>query len=322
MGVSMSSIYNNQDSIAAKFMKAALYKKHAATLTKRRMYSSFHNLQNHARRSGWSRDTSPEGITEKQMLGYVRARLDHGIASRTVHNELSHFRRALKAVMRHEFAMRVCGSRALGVPRASRIGKGLAISNIDFELAMQRASGVTRALLGLQRSLGLRIREALCSGDCLHLWLKDLENGCKSLHVTRGTKGGRGRYIFIRPDNFQTVIESVKAAIEFLDRNDGKLVSSTCLRTALDKHTYRLAKIGICGPKSTRSLRRAFALDQFNYYLNIGNSENIALMLVSRDLGHGDKRQTFIYNSYLRATLEAQGKGLSKFSVRKVSKKG
>ena len=317
----MSSIYDNQDSIAAKFMKAALYKNPAATLTKRRMYSSFHNLQNHARRSGWSRDTSPDRITEKQMRGYVKARLNQGIASRTLQNELSHFRRALKAVMRHDFAMCVCKTKALGVPRASRIGKGVAISNIDFELAMQKASGVTRALLGLQRSLGLRIREVLCSADCLHLWLKDLVNGRKSLQVTKGTKGGRKRYIFIRPDNFEMVIESVKAAIEFLDRNNGRLVSSTCLRTALDTHTYRLAQIGICGPNSTRSLRRAFALDQFNYYLNIGNSENIALMLVSRDLGHGDKRQTFIYNSYLRATLEAQGKGLSKFSVRKVSKR-
>jgi len=53
-------------------------------------------------------------------------------------------------------------------------------------------------------------------------------------------------------------------------------------------------------------LRRAFCRDNYEYYLGEGHTVKEALMLCSRDLGHGEGRGRWVWNNYLRATYERQ----------------
>jgi hypothetical protein len=172
-----------------------------------------------------------------------------------------------------------------------------------FLRAREQSSKETCALLDLQRSLGLRIREAVASANSLKIWSKALENENSVLTITEETKGGRLRDVYIRPDNMEPVKNAIAACLCVL-QSQGRLVNSPSLKSALETHTDRLARVGICEENSSHSLRRAFAMDQFKYYLAQGYQEKKALSRVSRDLGHGDGRGRWVYNNYLRSTLE------------------
>lgn len=301
----MREIYKNGDSIAAKFSQASHFKNRAGTLYKIRMQSTYKNLEMHAKASRWGKNVTPENITEKQIRGYVQGRIDAGIAARTIQNEISHLRRSLEGVGRSEFAKINCKNSAIGVPGASRIGTGRVIDNQILASAREKSRYDTRALLDLQRCLGLRIREAVVSGVSLKIWLKSIENGNVILTVTDGTKGGRLRDVYIRPDNVEPLKNAISACLGVLSIQ-GKLVESPSLKSAMETHSDRLARVGIKGASSSHSLRRAFAMDQFLFYQRQGHDEKKALSLTSRDLGHGDSRGRWVFNNYLRATLESE----------------
>ena len=171
-----------------------------------------------------------------------------------------------------------------------------------FSSAREKLAPECRALLDLQRCLGLRVKEVICSGQSLKEWSKVLNSGNHVLTVRDGTKGGRLRDVYIRPDNVSKVKRAVADCLNVLQRQD-KLVDSPNLRAALEKHTDRLARAGISGDNSSHSLRRAFAMDQYRFYLDQGYDNKKALSLTSRDLGHGDGRGRWVFNNYIRASM-------------------
>lgn len=301
----MREIYKNGDSIEAKFSKASNFNSRAGTLYKTRMQSTYRALQNHAKLARWGKDVSPLNLTEKQLKGFVQARLEAGLSTRTIQNEISHIRRSLEGVGRREFAQITCSNKNIGVPSASRIGTGKVVDQDVFRAAREKLGPDTGSLIDLQRSIGLRVREAVCSGASLKTWMQTIDSGGRFLHITDGTKGGRIRDVYIRPDNIEATKSAIQSCLDVL-KEKGKLVDSPNLKAALETHTDRLARAGLKGDNSSHSLRRDFAYRQYKYYLAEGYDDKKSLQLVSRDMGHGDERGRWVYNNYIRSTLEAE----------------
>lgn len=295
--------YLPNDSNRAKFMKAALALRGAATLTKKKMGSTFDIFCYHAKKHRWG-DFEPATLTFKQLNGYVAARLEAGIGPRSLQNEMSHIRRALEGVGRKDFAQKVCSNNQLQIPKGTRIGTGKVIVSEVLANALNDAPDNTKALIKLSRYLGLREREAVMSGDSINEWERALLQG-QPITVRNGTKGGRIRDVFVIPGNREKALLAVQAAQIILQRQEYLVVSKN-LKAAVEQHSDRLAKLGLKGENSCHSLRRAFAMDQYNYYLAEGCSDKVALVRTANDLGHGKSRGRWVYNNYLRATLEGE----------------
>jgi len=296
----MAKTYKQGDSTTAKFMKAALVDKGAATLTKTRMQTTFKALEAFGKQQRWGL-VDPTSLTAKQLKGYVTARIEEGISARSIQNEMSHVRRALEGVGRVEFAQDVCSNKELGVPLGTRIGSGKVVKPEVLERALEQASADTKALIELSRSLGLREREAIQSANSLQEWGRALSQG-HPIIVRDGTKGGRARSVVVAPEGLERAIGAVKAALAVLEQQK-HLVVSKSLKAAVEQHSDRLAKLGLKGENSCHSLRRAFAMDQYQHYLATGCSQKVALSRTSNDLGHGDSRGRWVYNNYLKASL-------------------
>jgi len=296
----MAKMYKQGDSITAKFMKAALIDKGAATLTKTRMQTTFKVLEAFGRQQRWG-SVDPASLTTKQLKGFVAARIAEGICARSIQNEMSHVRRALEGVGRAEFAQEVCSNKELGVPSGTRIGSGKVVEPDALQRALERAPADTRALIELSRSLGLREREAIQSANSLREWDRALSEG-QPIIVREGTKGGRARSVVVVPEGLERALRAVKAARTVLEQQK-QLVISKSLKAAVEQHSDRLAKLGLKGENSCHSLRRAFAMDQYKHYLGAGCSQKVALSRTSNDLGHGDGRGRWVFNNYIRNSL-------------------
>lgn len=296
----MAKTYKQGDSTTAKFMKAALVDKGAATLTKTRMQTTFKALEVFGKQQRWGA-VDPASLTVKQLKGFVAARIEEGIGARSIQNEMSHVRRALEGVGRAEFAQDVCSNKELGVPSGSRIGAGKVVDPEVLQRALERAPADTKALIELSRSLGLREREAIQSANSLGEWRQALSQG-QPIIVRDGTKGGRARSVVVAPGGQERALGAVKAAQTVLEQQK-QLVVSKSLKAAVEQHSDRLAKLGLKGENSCHSLRRAFAMDQYKYYLAAGCSQKVALSRTSNDLGHGDGRGRWVFNNYIRNSL-------------------
>lgn len=297
----VSEVYRKSDSLEAKFSKAALTNNRAATLTKVRMQTTFRALQAHAKRARWGSAVEPANLSLKQLKGYAQARLESGISARVVQNEMSHIRRALEGVGRMDFAQDVCSNKALEIPSATRIGTGKVVDEQVLQAAIKAARDDTAALICLSRYLGLREREAVSSAQSLREWDRALTAG-QPLTVRDGTKGGRARSVCIRPEGIPAAHAAVKAALAVVGEQK-HLVVSKSLKAAIEQHSDRMAKVGLKGENSCHSLRRAFAMDQYKYYLSQGCSQKVALARTSNDLGHGDGRGRWVFNNYIRNSL-------------------
>lgn len=296
----MADIYKKSDSVGAKFMKSGLVNNRAATLTKTRMQTTYRAIEAFAKQQRWG-PVDPASLTAKQLKGFVAARIEEGISARSIQNEMSHVRRALEGVGRAEFAQGVCSNQELGVPSASRIGAGKVVDPDVLQSALERAPADTRALLELSRSLGLREREVILSGNSLREWARALDQG-QPIIVRDGTKGGRARSVVVAPEGLERALGAVKAAQAILEQQ-GQLVVSKSLKAAVEQHSDRMAKLDLKGENSCHSLRRAFAMDQYRHYLAAGCSQKVALSRTSNDLGHGDGRGRWVFNNYIRNSL-------------------
>lgn len=296
----MANTYKQGDSTTAKFMKATLVDKGAATLTKTRMQTTFKALETFGKQQRWG-TVDPASLTVKQLKGFVAGRIKDGISPRSIQNEMSHIRRALEGVGRAEFAQDVCSNKELGVPSGTRIGSGKVVEPEVLQRALEQAPADTRALIELSRSLGLREREAIQSANSLREWRQALSQG-QSIIVRDGTKGGRVRHVVVAPGGQERALGAVKAAQAVLEQQK-QLVVSKSLKAAVEQHSDRLAKLGLKGENSCHSLRRAFAMDQYKHYLAAGCSQKVALSRTSNDLGHGDGRGRWVFNNYIRNSL-------------------
>jgi hypothetical protein len=298
--MAMRSNFNDSDSLVAKFMQAALAKKGAGTSMKKKMRTTFRELAAVAKRGRWG-NVDPSNLTVKQFTAYIASR-HVKVCDRTIQCEASHLRRALRGVDREEFAEDKCASRAVGVPKSSRIGNGKVIDPMVLKAAMAKARPDTQAIIRLAHAMGLRGREAIQCGASLREWRRALVAG-QPVTVRYGTKGGRIRSVYLCPEKAAAAVGAVEAALEVL-KTQKNLVDSTNLKAALGTNHARLKRAGLFGENSLHSLRRDFAMTQYRYYMReLGQSEKVALKNLSNDLGHGDGRGRWVYNNYLRASL-------------------
>ena len=301
-------LYADSDSMTAKFMQSALGQKRAATTMNPKMRTTFIALEAFAKEARWGK-VDPLNLTFKQFRAYIQSRIGK-VINRTIQNEASHIRRALKCVGRGEFAAVTCSSKLLGVPSASRIGSGTVVHMDVLGAALEKAREDTAALLLLEHAIGLRGREAIQSGVSLQEWKRALANG-QPIIVRKGPKGGRTRSVVLCPTKAAEAAVAVDAALKVLE-NQEHLVDSVSLKAAMACNHKRMKKLGIAGKDAQHSLRRSFTLEQFQYYRGeLQMSEKKALSTLSNDLGHGDGRGRWVYNCYLRATLEGREAALA-----------
>lgn len=296
----MRSSFDDSDSVAAKFMKAALAKKDASTTMKKKMRTTYRTLEAVTKNGRWGR-IDPLNLTLKQIKAYMASR-EGMVTDRTIQNEAAHLRRALRGVGRADFVEDKCASKAIGVPRASRVGRGKVIDLAVLKIALEKARPDTRAIILLSHAIGLRGREAVQSAESLREWKRSIAAG-QPLYVRYGTKGGRDRSVYLCPEKAASAAVAVDAALEVLQKQTF-LVDSPNLKAALATNHKRLKKIGMDKENSFHSLRRSFALTQYDHYLNdVELTEKVTLQRLANDLGHGDGRGRFVFNCYLRASL-------------------
>ena len=149
----------------------------------------------------------------------------------------------------------------------------------------------------------MRQRELVRCGPSLQQWERQLRTG-QSISLHDGSKGGKSRQIFIPPERRDNALRAVQALAELSNAQDGKVVASKTLESACRLVSAQFAKLGLSAENSGHSLRRSFAMDQFKHYMSEGYSQKEALGMASIDLGHGDSRGRWVYNNYLRGTLE------------------
>lgn len=302
--------YSESDSVLAKFMSAALGKKGAATSSCPRMRTTFIALEAFAKRGRWGK-VDPLTLTFHQFRSFIQSRIGK-VADISVQNEAGHIRRALRCVGRSEFAAVTCSKEALGVPSASRIGKGTAMDVDVLAAVLPRAKEETKALLLLEHALGLRHREAVMCHKSLQDWKKALKDG-QPIVVRYGTKGGLTRSVYLCPSKARDAAIAVDAAIKVLkDQKQEFLVNSVSLKSALATNHKRMKRLGIADENSQHSLRRSFTVEQYYFYCEVLQMEKKkAWATLSRDLGHGDKRGRWVYNCYLKATIERREAALA-----------
>lgn len=294
------------NSVSGKFMSSATSASagHAATLTKVRMKSTFNHLEKVAKAGKWldhrGHSVDASTLTPKQLTKYVAQRLADGASPRTLQNETSHIRRALRAEGRDNVADS-CTNAVLGVPSATRIGSGRVTDADVLSVAIERADPATRAWIGAMQELGLRQRELVRAGPSLNQWERQLRSG-QPVSLHDGSKGGRSRQICIPTERRERALEAVIALKEVAERQGGRVVASTSLEHACRHVSEKLAAVGLTAGNSGHSLRRQFALDQVKHYRSEGFSEKESLSRVSADLGHGDGRGRWVFNNYIRAS--------------------
>ncbi|WP_176314797.1 integrase domain-containing protein [Burkholderia vietnamiensis] len=293
---------NQPRSIAAKFMAAALHKG-AATLTKQKMRTTFVAFAAHAKQARYG-SVDPTTVTEKQLRHYVAARIAAEIGARTIQNEVSHLRRALRGVGRGAWADALTNAE-LGVPAGTRIGTGRVVDEGTLALALARAAPDTRAWIQLERCLGLRREEMIESHKSLKQWEVALARGQSFITIREGTKGGRIRDTYLPAPYRERALAAVRAALE-AQAGHRYLVNAPTALAAKRQVSRRFSALGLEGENSGHALRRAFCRDQYEYYLSDGYSTKDALSMCSRDLGHGEGRGRWVWNNYLRATYEQQ----------------
>lgn len=292
-------IYFPSDSFCVKFTKSYLFK-HAATLSKVKAKTTFRKLEAFAKEQRWG-IVDPATITFRQITNYVARLRSQGLAVRSIHNETSIIRRALEAVGRKDFAQNTCSNKALEAGSSVRKGTGTVVDPQVLQAAMETDLLSTKALIGLCRYLGLRIREAVRADKSLNEWHHALSEG-RPIIVRDGSKGGRARSVVIASRCKKKALEAIELGQAVLAKQDYLVVSKN-LKSAVEQHSDRIAKLGLKGKNSCHSLRRAFAMDQYQHYLSLGYSEKTALSWTSNDLGHGEARGRWVMNNYLKASL-------------------
>jgi hypothetical protein len=293
---------NQPRSIEAKFMAASLHKG-AATLTRQKMLTTFKAFAAHAKQRRYG-VVEPSTVTEKQLRNYVTARIEAGITPRTIQNEVSHLRRAVRGAGRGEWADTVTNGQ-LGVPAGTRIGTGRVVDALVLEHALDQAPTDTRAWIQLERYLGLRREEMIESHKSLKQWEAALTRGQSFITIRHGTKGGRVRDTVIPTPYRDRALAAIRAALDVMTTRQ-YLVDATTARAAQKQVHDRFAALGLRGKDSGHALRRAFCRDNYEHYLSEGHSVEEALALCSRDLGHGEGRGRWVWNNYLKATYEQQ----------------
>lgn len=239
---------------------------------------------------------------------YIHSRQDENISSRTLQNEMAAVRSIMSVAGRNKLAdpqHEMLSNKALGISGASRDGTKKPISDellrkvVNY--AFSKDEGVSLAVQ-LARYIGLRTEEAVQSAKSLKTWRQSLLKGDERVRVVFGTKGGRPRdtTIFDR----EKVLAILNRAVEYSDKNNGKLIDKPTLHTAIERYRNIIRDAGMTGENAPHSLRYAYAKDAVGFHVKNGMSQDEAEALVSMDLGHGDGRGRYIKQVYLKEGLD------------------
>jgi hypothetical protein len=119
--------------------------------------------------------------------------------------------------------------------------------------------------------------------------------------VLHGTKGGRPRSISLLDQaSKEKALAAVQAAISVIEKQDGKLISSSTLEGANRAYQRAMNAAGFKGSEASHALRYAFAREQFAKYMEALDDKKEALAALSMDLGHGDGRGRYCAQVYLK----------------------
>lgn len=303
----MSKPFKDGDSCEAKWSKSALVNVRGATLTHKRMQTTWNALARVAKEGRWGK-FAPDNMTEKQFTKYMHTRRDvDGISARCLANESAHIRRSLRGCGREDFADAVT-NQMLGIPKGSRIGTGKATDPELLAAARAAADDGVRAVIDICNGIGLRIREAICSAESLEIWRKEMDEG-QPLTVEYGTKGDRPRCVFLRSDETRALASAAidRAIAHIKETGQEYMVDSSSLEGAIRMIQRDFAELGLESDNSSHSLRRDFSVREYLYLRLEGLTKRQACEKLSVALGHGSSRHRWVWNNYLRATLEAMG---------------
>ncbi|PKO29615.1 MAG: DNA-binding protein [Betaproteobacteria bacterium HGW-Betaproteobacteria-9] len=235
----------------------------------------------------------------RRYVEYTRAQ---GVSNRTLQNQMSRLRTALRVCGRDKFANdKKISNKSIGIGRASRNGTHVPFNSIEENKRIGSISdpGV-QAAARLQREMGLRMQEAIRSIDSLSTWMKELQSH-GLVTIIHGTKGGRRRIVDFNVGNAKcTAINAVQNAIEVLQKQS-ELVASKSLQGACRKYQRELAAVGFSGAQASHSLRCSWAQDQYFRHLTATQDNRMeSLSRLSLDLGHGDGRGRYCRQVYLK----------------------
>ena len=254
--------------------------------------------------------TGIDGLKERHVALYFDQRKAEGVGVRTMQNEAAHIRGSMRAAVRHQAAASPSiSNRALGLDGSSRNGTKTAATPEQYRDALDLARAIDagiHAVLGLERTLGLRAAEAIRSAPSLATWERQLAAGERVL-VIYGTKGGRDR--LSSPADRDAALHAVRTARAVAASRGGRLIDKPTLKQAMTYYRNAMHRriteaAGICG----HALRYAYAEDRMSIYKEEGLSVRESLAKTSIDLGHGDGRGTYVRQVYAqRPSLEQPG---------------
>lgn len=280
-------------------------KREGSGATQDRAFKTWSALRKFSDSKKW--DLAPATITPKQMRQFLEYRATV-VCARSVQNEASHLRRAIKGAGQVVEDVRdktnKWSSSRLKVPAGSRIGGKAAADLSKWALARPKMDKDIQAVIGLIEAIGLRCKEGVMASGSLKEWERELAKpesaarGC-AVHVVTGTKGGRPRFVFIPAGRVGAVQTAVLTARAVEASHKGRLIDPPDLKLALKRYTNCMSRLGLTGTDSGHGLRRAWAQQQYVYYRETGLIEKEALRRLSNDLGHGDGRGRWVWNNYL-----------------------
>lgn len=271
-----------------------------STLTKVAREHSIKHLTQTLRQIGMA--VRFQNITARHIERYVSLQKDAGVSDRTLQNRMAHIRGELRAIGRDKLASAErLSSSALNISGASRNGTHQALNPERYGQVLAQAQALHpgfAACLELQHELGLRMREAIQSGESLRGWEQALQRGDR-VRVLHGTKGGRARDTL--PNDPQKALQAVQKARQAAKSNEGRLIPSQTLQGAARAYGRLCASVGLSGEHASHALRCSYAQQRFSLHLEQLGDRREALAATSLDLGHGDGRGTYVAQVYLRS---------------------
>ena len=104
---------------------------------------------------------------------------------------------------------------------------------------------------------------------------------------------------------FRSVRRVVVDAYAF-QKSNGNLILAGSLKSVMRKYHNQMTDLDMVSNDSGHGLRRLFAWQQYQDYLESGLTEQEALGRVAQDLGHGEGRGRMVKDCYLNAILNKE----------------
>ncbi|EFA3393853.1 integrase domain-containing protein [Salmonella enterica] len=225
--------------------------------------------------------------------GYIRYRENKGMHKRTLSNEMSVLRNIMDYFELYELknSPRLTNT-ALGLTGVSRKVKKRPMPDIIYRITednlMEKENYFVVAIMKLCRGLGLRTDEAILGMASLTTWLKRVNADMPTVHIVFGNRVGNYRHTHII--NRERVREALIFAINVWENEKGG-------KNGLNKRTFQKLKdyyqhhfshnVAVKG-YSSHSMRYAWAVEAFDYWISSGLSRKEALYIVKQSLGYGD----------------------------------